>query len=346
MSGVDLGDANTADIPFVVGDDVTVNVIGAYAGMISLVDVTGEEPPLTWNYLLTHQSGSVSMWSYNGAAITDASVDGDAQAAGWSVQIQTDRQVTFFTTTPLTSNSLTGFHITGLAAGVGPWTCGSSSGSVDGSLPVELSSFTAATSPDNVTLHWSTESEIGNAGFNVYRSDVENGKYGKLNTILILGAGTDASPHDYSFTDENADFGKKYFYYIEDVSFSGKIHRSQILEVTAGFDLIPTETVLLQNYPNPFNPETWIPFQLAESADVVISIYDASGQLIRKIKLGNLSAGVYVSQDMAAYWDGFNETGEKVSSGLYFYNLLTGKCMHNFRHRRVHSATKRMLILK
>jgi len=65
--------------------------------------------------------------------------------------------------------------------------------------------------------------------------------------------------------------------------------------------------MLLQNYPNPFNPETWIPFKLAERSNVVISIYDISGQLIRKIGLDNIPAGVYTSKDRAFYWDGCND---------------------------------------
>jgi len=92
----------------------------------------------------------------------------------------------------------------------------------------------------------------------------------------------------------------------------------------------------MQNYPNPFNPETWIPFQLSDDANVVISIYDISGQLVRKIGLGDVPAGSYLDKDRAVYWNGCNNAGEKVSSGLYFYQLQTGD----------YRATKRMLILK
>ena len=99
---------------------------------------------------------------------------------------------------------------------------------------------------------------------------------------------------------------------------------------------ISVYTALLQNYPNPFNPETWIPSQLSEPADVIISIYDINGQLVRKIGLGEIPTGVYVNKNKAVYWDGRNSVGEKVSSGIYFYNLQAGD----------YNATKRMLILK
>ena len=100
--------------------------------------------------------------------------------------------------------------------------------------------------------------------------------------------------------------------------------------------LIPEETALLANYPNPFNPETWIPYQLAESAEVTLTIYDINGQLVRHLAVGHQAAGMYRSRSRAAYWDGRNHLGESVASGLYFYSLTAD----NF------TATRRMLILK
>ena len=100
--------------------------------------------------------------------------------------------------------------------------------------------------------------------------------------------------------------------------------------------LIPEKTALLHNYPNPFNPETWIPYQLAESAEVVLTIYDLNGQLVRRLAVGHQAAGMYRSRSRAAYWDGRNQLGESVASGLYFYTLTAGEF----------SATRRMLILK
>ena len=100
--------------------------------------------------------------------------------------------------------------------------------------------------------------------------------------------------------------------------------------------LIPEETALLHNYPNPFNPETWIPYQLAESAEVTLTIYDINGQLVRRLAVGHQAAGMYKSRSRAIYWDGQNRLGEPVASGLYFYTLTTGDF----------TATRRMLILK
>ena len=98
----------------------------------------------------------------------------------------------------------------------------------------------------------------------------------------------------------------------------------------------PRQSWLGQNYPNPFNPETWIPYQLQKSAEVAIHIYDAKGGLVRTLDLGQRAPGFYRSRANAAYWEGRNDAGEKVASGIYFYQLRAG----NF------SDTRRMLILK
>ncbi len=81
---------------------------------------------------------------------------------------------------------------------------------------------------------------------------------------------------------------------------------------------------LYQNYPNPFNPETWISYQLAKSADVTIHIYDQLGQSVRTLKLGHKKEGGYLERAQSAYWDGKNDAGESVASGIYFYRLEAG----------------------
>ena len=100
--------------------------------------------------------------------------------------------------------------------------------------------------------------------------------------------------------------------------------------------LTPTETALFPNYPNPFNPETWIPYQLAEATDVTLTIHDISGREVRRWALGHQAAGVYYNRGRAAHWDGRNQIGEKVATGLYFYTLTTGEF----------TATGKMLIQK
>ena len=100
--------------------------------------------------------------------------------------------------------------------------------------------------------------------------------------------------------------------------------------------LRPVETLLLANYPNPFNPETWLPYHLANAGAVVITIYDMRGSVVRRLELGHQREGYYTSRARAAYWDGRNHTGERVASGVYFYQLEADDM----------SLLRKMLILK
>ena len=100
--------------------------------------------------------------------------------------------------------------------------------------------------------------------------------------------------------------------------------------------LIPEETMLLPNYPNPFNPETWIPYHLANASEVKITIYNVRGTLVRQLNLGHQHAGYYINRGRAAYWDGRNKVGERVASGVYFYQFKTENV----------SLLRKMLVLK
>ena len=98
----------------------------------------------------------------------------------------------------------------------------------------------------------------------------------------------------------------------------------------------PKQTQLLANYPNPFNPETWIPYQLANASDVQIIIYDTRGAVVRWLDFGHQPEGYYTTRSRAAYWDGRNGFGERVASGIYFYQLQADNI----------SSLRKLLILK
>ena len=95
-------------------------------------------------------------------------------------------------------------------------------------------------------------------------------------------------------------------------------------------------TSLMQNFPNPFNPETWIPYYLADAASVTVRIYNVKGELIRSIDVGKQAAGAYTNRQRAVYWDGKDDTGQSVASGVYFYQLLADDF----------SETRRMVVMK
>ena len=114
--------------------------------------------------------------------------------------------------------------------------------------------------------------------------------------------------------------------YREMIALIGKILKSKR----------PNKTTLLANYPNPFNPETWIPYHLAHGSDVRIDIFDTHGTVIRHLELGHQSAGYYTNRNDAAYWDGLNDSGEHVTTGIYFYQLQADNV----------SPMRKMVILK
>ena len=138
---------------------------------------------------------------------------------------------------------------------------------------------------------------------------------------------------EVSFKDPNGKLGVDSIRYVvteNDIQL-GRISLDNLVAYT-----IPTYTELLQNWPNPFNPETWIPFKLKEESDVAITIYDINGRIVRTLELGHIPAGLYKTKSKAAYWDGANDVGEHVASGVYFYRIQAG----NF------SASRKMAILK
>ena len=187
-----------------------------------------------------------------------------------------------------------------------------------------------------------------------FRVSVENLSTGSTVTSVIEDAGDTLSQVDYQLTIVDIETGRaaaigdtleisvnspeasidsqplRYTVTAEDV----RQHRIELPALV--LREIPSETMLLRNYPNPFNPETWIPYQLAQDAFVVLTIYDGNGKAIRALDVGNRRAGIYEEQSKAIYWDGRNDAGESVASGIYFYTLTADDF----------SATRKMLILK
>jgi len=208
----------------------------------------------------------------------------------------------------------------------------------DNSLPVLLCYFTAATQDSNIILKWQTATELNNLGFAIFRSEEREGKYIKIG--FVKGAGSSEITVDYQFTDGEVEEGKAYFYYLEDINISGVKNKNVIIRVvvktSVSASFIPKKSRLLQNYPNPFNPETWIPYELAADSTVSIDIYNVQGQLIRHLALKEQKAGSYLMKDKATCWDGRDEPGQKVASGVYWYRLRAGQF----------NAIRRMVITK
>ncbi|MFQ5638044.1 MAG: Ig-like domain-containing protein [bacterium] len=190
---------------------------------------------------------------------------------------------------------------------------------------VELVSFQAQFSGfDGVKISWVTGQEINNLGFNILRSQSRNGIFVLINKKLIASD----SGGEYEYLDENVETSISYFYMLEDVDINGR--KTQHGPIT--IDISAPETFeLSQNYPNPFNPETKIRFQLPKAERVVVRVIDVLGREVRTLLDERKNPGFH-----ELTWDAKDDRGAKVSSGIYYYQILAGE----FRQ------TKKMLLLK
>jgi hypothetical protein len=177
-----------------------------------------------------------------------------------------------------------------------------------GTIPVELTSFSAIANYNNVLLRWSTATELNNSGFEIQRSTQGN----EFSTIgFVPGHGTTSDAKNYSFTDANLSTGT-YSYRLKQVDYNGTFLYSEIVNVDV---TAPAKFGLAQNYPNPFNPETNIKFSLPQSSEVTLKIFNALGQEVRTL----------VNQFMESGSHTINFNASDLNSGIYFYKLDAGQ---------------------
>ena len=175
------------------------------------------------------------------------------------------------------------------------------------------------------------ESKGLTSGDNMGSAVALDGEFGRRLNLAAIGVQWDAHPEG------GDDEGSVYIFDTADAE-----GLNIPLSVEPRGDLVLTtfgdikRTALLQNFPNPFNPETWIPYTLADDAAVSVRIYNVEGKLVRNLDIGYQRAGRYISRQNAVYWDGRDQLGESVSSGVYFYTLKAAGF----------SDTRRMVILK
>lgn len=183
-------------------------------------------------------------------------------------------------------------------------------GAYNGSLPIELSTFTGkVVNGTKVNLKWETKTEVNNYGFNVERR-IKDGEWNKIG--FVEGSGTSNSPKNYSYTDNDIFAGgSKLQYRLKQVDTDGQFDYSDIVEVT----LVPTQFELSQNYPNPFNPSTTIRFSLPTETKLKINIYNMLGELVQTLADGNYEAGYHKVT--------FNASA--LPSGAYIYRIESGE---------------------
>tara|TARA_Y100001933_G_scaffold48751_1_gene47475 strand:- start:10541 stop:12112 length:1572 start_codon:yes stop_codon:yes gene_type:complete len=191
-------------------------------------------------------------------------------------------------------------------------------------VAAELASFTSQVTVDEgVLLQWGVASQSNNLGWEVFRST--DGRVFTKVSDMILGDGNSDEFKSYDFIDSNLPQVDVLYYYLNQIDLDGTTSRSQTVEVllspTAVAELaLPTVNALQQNFPNPFNPETMISFDLSGDQVVSLTIYDMAGQVVRKlVDAQPMTVGSYKQM-----WDGRNNSGAKVGSGIYFYQLRAG----------------------
>jgi hypothetical protein len=188
--------------------------------------------------------------------------------------------------------------------------------------PVLGARFMFTAGAEGIELEWNVPAEAGRL-FDVERAVMEDGKTGTFTRIHRgVGASADGSVR---LVDRQVEMGMRYVYRLS--GETGLVHES------SGVYVPVSRAALGQNYPNPFNPVTKIEYWVAEGAKAGVSlvVYDVRGARVRTLVSGPKSAGRYVAE-----WDGHDDAGTPVSSGVYFYRMVSG----------IFTSTRKMLLLK
>lgn len=201
----------------------------------------------------------------------------------------------------------------------------------DVGLPVEISRFEALPGDRRVMLHWTTESEIDNKGFHIYRSLSMDGIFSKVNEELIPGAGNSHMPLDYEYVDEDLDNGTRYFYKLASVTY-GNASSTYEKVVSA----VPARehrrgkhrTGFNGSGANPSVGTVWISYTLAGESGLWtnLEVYDICGRLVETLVNEKQEPGIHQVR-----WN-----RKANPSGVYFYRLKAGEFV----------STKKMVVVE
>ena len=194
----------------------------------------------------------------------------------------------------------------------------------DSSLPVELVAWNARSSGGSVVLSWCTESEIENQGFILERQTVSASIWTEIATFVtdihLLGQGSTARQTNYQWVDTQVNPGETCSYRLCDVNYQGKVTVHPTLKVTVcaeEADLRSGGVQFNTACPNPFNPALRFSFGLGtEVPHLDVAVYDLHGRLIKALARGSFDPGLY-----ELGWDGTDEAGRDVASGVYLLQL-------------------------
>jgi hypothetical protein len=192
--------------------------------------------------------------------------------------------------------------------------------SIEPGVAVAFSMFEAVGIDNGIDLRWKVIDAVDIAGFNVYRSIDGGETFSKLNTSGLL------LPTELEYVDRTALPGKGYTYRIGVVG-----QTEEVLSPMQSARAMITTARLEQNMPNPFNPSTQIHFYLPSVQRARLYIYNAQGQLVKK-----LYDEIAPQGESVVTWEGMNDQGVTVASGIYYYKLTAGKF----------TDTKKMVVIK
>lgn len=264
-------------------------------------------------------AGSTVLYGYTGRGTTDTVAVLGVSATGYNaVSIFLDPRYFTATTLEATNNSFFNVMFESIVWAIG------NGGQFPGFVPVELASFTAATTGSDVKLKWSTASEINNMGFEIERKDASD-EWQKIG--FVDGNGTTQFPQQYSFIDAGLANGQ-YSYRLKQIDFNGTFEYSSVVEVDVN---VLMQYALEQNFPNPFNPSTRIAFGLAVESLVSLKIFNILGQEVSTLINQNLSPGKHE----------YNFSASGLNSGVYFYKLEA-----NGLNGQKFTSVKKMLLTK
>jgi len=196
----------------------------------------------------------------------------------------------------------------------------------DMALPIVLTNFTAEMVKDGVRLAWTTESETENQGFFIQRKLEKESEWQELSSFLtnpgLRGQGSITYQSEYEYIDSTDLSEFTYEYRLGDVDYNTAMffHDDLTIRIEVNYTAIPDNFSLLSAYPNPFNPITTISYSIPENSTVTLFIYDVTGKLVRKLVNNVENPGI-----KEVVWNGRNEFGKNVHSGMYIYSLRAGK---------------------
>ncbi len=300
-----FGDAGPDVVSSVAVDNSGVAMTGWYNGTVDFG--SGPEAALGSDeiYLAMYDTNGAPQWSASfGDSLSDAGNSVAMVGGGCVVATGFFQRTVDFGGGPLTSGGYLDMYLAKYCA--------------ESPVPVLISQFNAKPGQRGIDLTWNFSSDEAVAGYTIYR--------GRGDSPLTMIASGEART-TRSYVDTSAEPGVSYRYQLAIGTTSGGEFRSPIATAT----IAPAVASLEQNFPNPFNPRTTIEYNVSSEGPVSIEIFDVAGKTVRSLYQGVRKAGMYRVE-----WDGRDDNGQSLASGVYFYHLRGVK----------NSETRKMVLLK